>query len=362
MWKKYSFHLKIILIVLGGLAIPTFVSSEENMFNFQMQPIHPLNQISQEIPYFDLMVKPSSQQKLSLLLSNNDETKKIIYISPVISESSQNGVINYPPIEKVKQLDDTLVHPFPSLIKEKSQTIKLKPKETKKVEFTLTVPEKPFEGIILGGFLAEAIEDTDDNPQKTGVENIFRIINAVKIRESNKKVASEFKINDIKPTIVSSELAVTANIQNKAPILIEEMEVTTEFYRENSKKSFKKETKKGLKMAPNSNFDFPTLFSKSNLDPGNYRLNLTIKEKGNTQTFKKEFTIHKNELYKLKKSITPTNENTKKRIIVILGIFVVLLFLFVCFYYSYYRKTQKMSLKKKKYPKKRKQKTKKKSK
>lgn len=157
--KLSLFFVGIVFFALFYLSTNIFADS--NKVSFDAQAILPDNQQS-EASYYDLKVTPGATQDLSLKLKNTTAKQIKVVVEANNACTNKNGAIDYSNHE-AKLLGKPV---FQDLIS-KSQTITLKPSEERDVTFQLKIPEKGFEGTILGGFYC--YEDTKGKEEKMKV-------------------------------------------------------------------------------------------------------------------------------------------------------------------------------------------------
>lgn len=322
-------YFKLIIIFLFLLFLPattTFAVNKESDFTFQMSIIFPNNQTNRNISYFDLKVEPKKKQELSLSITNTGKETKKIKIKPSDSWTNQDGKIIYEKDLHDNETVNTSSFPFSTLIKEKSKVVEIQPGKNKVVSFTLMTPEESFDGVILGAFLATTLDNENANVEGA-IDNKLQIIKAVVLRESEKNVKPKFKINEIKPSIVDFQKAVSINIYNEAPIIIDDAKIRVDIYRDNIKKPIKSKIVKDVCMAPNSNFYLPISFGETSLDSGSYSVYIKIKYDMYNQEFNKKFKINKNELYKLESDSRLMIQKPKFKGYIIIGIVILIVLL-----------------------------------
>lgn len=242
--------------------------------------------------YFDLKMKAGEKRKISLFLSNTSQEDLVLAIKPNTAITNQNGVIDYTATLSVKKLDKSLQVSFSDLIKGPKK-VTLKAGEKKEIFYEINMPEEKFDGMILGGFYIS--EQTPNETAKTKdnvmIKNKVSYAIAVVLSETDEKVTSELKLNQVKPALQNYRTSVTANIQNTQPEIIRDLEVTAKVSKVNGQEVIHETNKKDMKMAPNSNFDFPITWDNQALKPGKYILNLTADSKNGSWKFSKEFEI-----------------------------------------------------------------------
>ncbi len=291
--KKKLISMLALVLFLFGWWIPTTVSADESdlAYTIAVKPVE--SQVDKSATYYDLMVTPNQKETLTVVVSNTGDTPKKIRVTPTNAITNQNGVIDYSPQKKDYQYDASLTVPFTGMVG-KEQIVEVNPGESKDVPFELTVPEAPFNGLILGAFVAEIADDDEKQAeQDSGVKivNKFQLVKAVMLRETEEVVSPELVLNEVKPALVSYRTAVTANLQNTEPTMFGKMTVDAKITKKGQTEVLKQETKENLEMAPNSNFDFPIMWGNQRLEAGNYTLALTATAGEKNWDFTQDFTI-----------------------------------------------------------------------
>lgn len=282
MQKRLKFILLGMALLLFSL-LPIKASAATGA-GFTIEGVFPENQQA-DSTYFDLLVKPGTQQDLTMnFISESDKDIKI-KISPNPAFTNQLGVIDYSQRDIPK--DSSAKYTLPELISE-PQTITLKAGETKPITFKLTVPKEKFEGMILGAFFAEQIDE--DKPQN-GITNHYQLSFGVALRESLDYISPELKLNQVKPSVYQSLPAVFANLQNIKAQPFGDMSVQAKIYKKGQQEVYKEVKTDKQEMAPNSNYDFPISWGESRLEAGDYHLSLVAESGKKTWKFEKDFSI-----------------------------------------------------------------------
>lgn len=355
---KYTYDVKkvkitnimVVLLCMIGMnlfSMNGFADEKDDLsFTMAVKPVE--NQIDKKLTYYDLLVTPGQKQVLTVIVTNSGSDLKKIDVTPTNAITNQNGVIDYSQQDKTFKNDSTLKHPFTSLVGE-AQTVEVAAGETKEVEFELSVPEEPFEGTILGGFLVDLNESDKKEEKASGgvkIVNRFQLVKAVRLRESEEKVSPELVLNDVKPALVSYRTAVTANLQNTEPTLFGSMKVEAEVTKKGQSEVLKSVTKEELEMAPNSNFDFPIMWGNQRLAPGEYTLNMVATSGSRKWKFSEDFTITAEESNKINKEAVDLEEEKTSywlyvAIIALVLLLIIILVLLVYFYRRHKRKKGK---------------------
>lgn len=302
-------HLLTVVLLIGSLISPIIGQAEGSMA-YSAKANIPENQINKTLTYFDLKMEPGQEQEITLTVSNSSDKETTIILSPNIATTNQNGVIDYSQ-NKVK-LDSTLKIPLSSIISKK-QEVTLAPNETKQVPFTLKMPDKPFEGHLLGGFYVTKKEEADASKEaekNVQIKNNYSYVIGIQLREALTEVKPQLKMNQIKPTLLNYRTAVTVNLQNTKATLIKEFDVHAKIRKKGNATVLHEITKTDMSMAPNSNFDFPINWNNQSLEPGTYTLEMTAKSGDNQWEFEEEFKISANESKTLNKDAVELEKST----------------------------------------------------
>lgn len=269
----------------------------------------PENQQDKEHTYFDLLMEPSKKQTISITFENHSENPIELEINYQTAQTNDNGVIDYKGTKEKK--DSSLKYELKDLIAG-DQTIKLNSKEKKEVPYTITMPEKKIEGILLGGFHIHKKSKEESRNQKFQIKNDYSYVIGLQLTETENKVNPELKLNTVEPGLNNYRTALFANLQNTTATIIKDMTVTAEVYKENGNETLHKTVKNNQSMAPNSNYNFSISWDNQPFQPGKYRLKLNAVDKaGHKWSFTKEFEI-KDNAKKYNKEAVEINEHVNK--------------------------------------------------
>lgn len=306
----------------------------------------PENQINKTLTYFDLKMEPNQRQDITLTVSNSSDEKATILISPNVAMTNQNGVIDYSKADE--KVDSTLKNPVTSIIS-KAQEVTLEPKETKEVPFTIQMPEKEFDGLILGGFYISKKEDnsnTKDKEKDVQIKNKYSYVIGLQLRENTNEVKPVMELNEIKPALLNYRTAVTVNLQNTEATIMKEVSVDAKVMKKGTKKVLHETKKEGLSMAPNSNFDFPINWDNQSLDPGTYTLQLIAQSGEDKWEFEKEFKISAKDSTDLNKEAVELEKTEPNWILIISVVAGITIFLILVIGFFIYRHQKKKAAEK----------------
>ncbi|WP_317912681.1 DUF916 and DUF3324 domain-containing protein [Carnobacterium maltaromaticum] len=333
--------ISILVVCLIGIQYAPIIGEATETMAYSVKANIPENQINKTLTYFDLKMEPNQRQEITLTVSNSSDEKATILISPNVAKTNQNGVIDYSQV--ADKIDSSLKNPLTSLIS-KEQEVSLEPKERKEVLFTLQMPEKEFDGVILGGFYISKKEDESnikDKEKNAQIKNKYSYVIGLQIRENTNEVKPVMELNGIRPALINYRTAITANIQNTEATIIKELNVDAKVMKKGTTKVLHETSKKNLSMAPNSNFDFPINWDNQSLDTGTYILQLTAQSGQEKWEFEKEFIIsakNSTDLNKEAVELEKTEPNWILIISVVVGISIFLILVIGFFIYRHQKK------------------------
>lgn len=345
LFKKSLLIFPIIFFFLQ--AIPVTYASD---MAYNVKAKLPENQRNTGNTFFDLLTKAGQKQDLSITLTNNSENEETYIVTPNVATTNSNGVIEYN--QTPKKLDSTLKVPFTEIVSEE-QEVTLKAKESQDVIFTLEMPKESIKGVILGGFYVQKKSDgkKSESEQKVMIENKYAYVIGARIIEEEKESETKLTVNNITPGLINYRTAVSANIQNITPRIINGLSVDA-YVTEKGNTTVLHQTKKdNLMMAPNSNFDYAVLWDNQELKTGTYTMHVktTISELTYNESFEKDFKISSKDATKANKEAVELEKNTDYRqyLFISLGVLGFLIFICLIVYINQKKKKKEEELKRK---------------
>lgn len=317
---------QLITLLIVALAIPFFKESSAlaSELNFAVEPTIPENQRDKTKTYFDLLVKPDSEQTIEINLRNDTENEVIVEPKIHSATTNLNGVVEYGPVDAKR--DSTLKYDLNELVKVEKE-VKIPARSSIKLPLTIKVPKKEFDGILAGGIILQEKETKNNENTETkglSIQNQYAYVVALVLNENNNPVKPELKLNSVFPDQVNARNVINANLQNSTPNYLNQLNVVAKITKKGKTTALYETTKKAMQMAPNSNFDFPISLSGKKLEAGEYTLELTATTKADRWHWKKNFTIKADEAKKLNaKDVTIKKDYTW--VYILIGIILILL-------------------------------------
>ncbi|WP_239256617.1 DUF916 and DUF3324 domain-containing protein [Listeria ilorinensis] len=292
--KKMILGLMAILLLISPiLSLSRSHTVQAAAMNFSVETILPDNQQDKDQSYFDLKVAPSQKQTLTLQLYN-DTNKDVTVISNVhTAVTNLNGVVEYGGSKS--QPDQSIPAKMEDILKLQEKEVVVPKQGTAQVRLDLTMPEQSFDGILVGGISLqekeknEANEETDS--EGLSIENLYAYNVAVVLQETDIAIDPNLKMTEVEPAQINARNVINATLVNPEARFLNQLSVDTKITKKGEKEALYKSSKKGMQMAPNSTFAYPTALDGKEFEPGIYTMDLTAKSSGKTWHFTQDFEI-----------------------------------------------------------------------
>lgn len=348
------FVLMVILLPIFGMTEKTVSAAE---MNFSVQAVIPENQIDKTQTYFDLKMTPNQEQELEVTMRNDTEKEVAIEVGANNAVTNDNGIVDYNSPNKEK--DSTLKVGFKDVATvENEVTIPANSEQVLKIK--VKMPETSYDGVILGGiyFTEKATEETEKESKDSQVVNTYAYTIGVKLTETDAEVKPMLVVNGVEASQVNYRNTVKATIQNTQAAIVKDLEIDGKVYAKGEKEVLYQLKKDGLRMAPNSNFNYAIPTNNKEFKPGTYVFKGEATAGDQKWTFEKEFTIEGSDAKKLNSEAVQI-EKSVTWIYVLIGIILLVLLLVVIVLLLLKLKKQKEEEDRKKNSKKNKKKRKK---
>lgn len=275
----------ITLVTFLSMQVSVVKAESEDILGFTYENTLPKNQIG-KATYFELKVKPGDKQTLVTTIANQTANKKIIQINISNATTSSAGNINYGPSKEKLLGKETLK--ITEMLEAPSR-VTLKPHETKKVKFELTVPKKEFDGIVLGGIQLKEVNENKSEEVKEGasLKNEYSYIYSISLRETEKDIAP--KITSSGAQYNGMAYVILNNVQS---IITSKVAINTVLMKDDSDKILDEFKVNDYRLAPNSVLTLP-LHGTEKLEIGKYRTQTTVEVEDKTWNFEGEFEVTK---------------------------------------------------------------------
>ncbi|KRM24134.1 hypothetical protein FC90_GL000608 [Latilactobacillus graminis DSM 20719] len=297
----------------------------------------PDNQYDEEQTSFDLVMKPSQTETLAVTLENLEDTPK------TISATANTG---YTTIAGAEAFDKH--HPGHlsqaeyqfSQIFDQPQMVALKPRETKTVNFKVTMPPKLYDGVLKGALYfkdTKAKSRQETNQQGFSIDNYYAMALGVILREHpDTHVPAELKLRRIRvsKTNYLNVPAVLVKLENTAPATPGAMTIRATVSKHKGDKPLFGNRREGITMATNSSFEYGIPLGDTWINPGKHHLHLVAKSAHKTWSFDRDFEITVSQAMKLNQQ----NKSLWWIWLIVLLIIIFIILLLVMYYLGYHRR------------------------
>lgn len=316
-----------VMCVFVSLLVSQHVFADTKGLPITVTAEIPENQFNKNVSYFDVMVKPGDVQTFNLTITNSGKEPVDILVVPNTAKTSKNGGIDYSGVDT--PLDDSLAVSFKDITTEKQQ-ITLAGEQSQIVSFTTTIPEKSFEGVLLGGFYITQIEEEEkieELQEGIQIKNKFSQVLGVVIREEEKVMEESFSLIDVKADVWNNKFGVQTTLANQSPMILSGYSLDFTIYDKDQKKIMKLD-KPMFSMAPNSHYIISENISEDAMPIGDYLLKMTIHDKEGSKKWEleKKFSLGKKEKNDIMKQ---TLISKHPYTLILIGIIVVLVILLI---------------------------------
>lgn len=332
--KKY----KSILILLSLLVITSpflsaqkvFADTDNSQVGFSVSPNYNDAQ-KKDSSFFDLLVKPNSQQTIGVTVTNTSQSDSEYTIQIVQASTNKNGVIDYTDT-KTKPLNTA---PF-QLDKQSAydKNIKLSAGESKQVPLVLNIPDKPFKGEVLGG--VNVTKSIPKNKKRPQLVNEYSYVIGLRLRESSDDIERNLTSEQAKPVVTFGKTGVMVPIKNDQATSMGKLTVESILKRDG--KEIKKDTYKNREIAPNSIYPYSLSWDRKDYVPGKYQLSIIITDaQSHKWSFNKEFRLKAKEVKEVKDAAVHPTQEDHRWIWILIGVFVIIILalLFILFRSKY---------------------------
>lgn len=284
---KYVYVVIIsFLSVIGSLYIPTYqIEGVASPADFSVKAILPDNQKLKNVSYFDFELLPGMEQLIEIEVENNSQEEKTYNIEVNTATTNMNGVIDY--TEVGKDVDSSLKIAL-SDISIVEPTVVIPAGEVVRIPIDISMPNQEFEGIMLGGITVYEQNNEDHEQQIT---NQFSYSIGISISQGNITPSIDLDLLDVEVEQTNRRNVISGVIQNSVATIVNDLAVEAWIYRSGEDNPLFHREETGLRMAPNSNFNFGVNTQNQPLRPGKYTMKAKATASDKNWEWSKEFEI-----------------------------------------------------------------------
>ncbi|MCA5012420.1 MULTISPECIES: DUF916 domain-containing protein [unclassified Enterococcus] len=304
--KRIIRYAIYFVIYLSFFQCTIFAVENEEYGSFDVEAILPENQIDDQANYFQLLVEPKKRQVIKVKVSNHTDTKQTFLIMINQATTNKNGLLVYD--EKKQEVDQNGDIQFSHIAKIKKNEITVARNSEKYAEIELSIPEKSFKGILLGGITISKKNNAEKTSEGVAIKNALSYTIALLLTEDEKvDFYGETDILLRQIRIVSSEnkRALQIEIQNPYPEIVRDLSIEGNLYTEGHKKLISERKLDQVKFAPNSTLLFEMELEEKDIKNGTYLFEGTIFGSDKTWDLSEKLTITENGTMADKKEDSP---------------------------------------------------------
>lgn len=275
---KIIWYLSILLVLVG---FSGKVFADE--MDYTVIPLFSENQVPETTSYFELILKPQTQETIHLEITNFLPEAKAFSLEVNEAITNSNGVLDY--IRKIPQ-DTTLAYPMSELVSLPEQ-VEVGSQESLIVPITIDMPAAEFAGILLGGIVVKPVEPAEEAGP---VVNHYTHTIAIVLNGEPLNQELELRLQNIEISQRNFRNVIYLDIQNPLSLIINDLEVNVEVRRAGEERVIYEQSKADMRMAPNSTMAFPVEI-RDHFTSGDYEAQITLLAENQTWLFTENFTI-----------------------------------------------------------------------
>ncbi|EUJ37676.1 putative cell wall protein with a C-terminal hydrophobic motif [Listeria weihenstephanensis FSL R9-0317] len=294
--KKLMALFLILPLLASTLLFP--VHTDATAMNFSVNAIIPDNQIDKSKSYFDLRIAPGEEQTVHVTMTNETDKELTVLTSVNTATTNDNGIVDYS--QEKPKLDNTLKHPIAEFTESAGEVV-IPANSSKDYPIKITMPNEKIDGTILGGiyFKEKNQAKKETQSKEIQIENQYAYVIGMMLSQNDTEIKADLALNDITPTQINYRNVVTANLQNTEATILKDLDVQAEIFKKDGTKVLHEATKNNMRMAPNSNFNFPISWGTDEFKAGKYRMDMIATSGKQVWQWSEYFTIHDDTAKKL---------------------------------------------------------------
>lgn len=292
-WLIYfSFFLVVSTITFSQIGYANDEKDESGAAGFVYELQFPENQ-QREVGYFDLKMQPGQQQTVQILVKNYSDQDIAVNVKLNGAKTNMNGVLEYGPT--TLENDASLKYDFTNIVKA-PESIEIPKESEKMLDFMITMPESSYDGLIVGGIQLQKKEDENKPKQEgTAIINKYAYVVAMVLQETEVKVQSELELNKVVAGQSNYRNAVFIDASNTKANFLNDLTLEAQIMTLKSDEVLYETKKKSMRMAPNSNIQFPISMGGEKMVPGKYRAHVLATSGERKWEWTEEFSISNEE-------------------------------------------------------------------
>lgn len=302
--NKIKFLIGFLVLIITFYKIDAF-AAEDGLFS--VSPLDP--ETGQSMGgYYDMMLRPKEIKEIQLRVYNSSKKNILVNIELNNSSTNDNGITSY--IHR-EDRDSTLQVAFSDISTTKDVQVDIPKNSFKDISVEITMPDKEFNGEILGGIRVTSAETEEiDEGEQTAVKGKIAYTVGVIIRNNENIIEPELVLNEVFADQRNYRNYISANLQNIKATIIRNLEVKSKIYKKDTTNIMYEAEGYDMRMAPNSNFNFGVSLEEQPLEAGLYTINISGMADEIPFEFEKDFEISEPNARRLNKNAVYVEEKS----------------------------------------------------
>lgn len=278
----------VVILLLSGTTVHAAMNTPAEK-SYAIEAVLPNNQVDPQVQYWTLQLRPNQRETLTTRVINTGKESLTVHLMANNATTADSANILYS--SKQSAIYPKSAVSFASLIvgpREKTVTIPARTIRT--VSFALRAPAKTYHGMILGGINSTAVVKTS---QANGIALNQQVAYnlSVVLQGEDMDVTPILHFGHVQPIAAAGHMQLALPTNNQYKINISHVQTDLGITNRGSHKFVYQDHNFGMRVAPNSKFDW-TLATKT-LPPGNYQMRLTVRAPNlKAQTVVQNFTVN----------------------------------------------------------------------
>ncbi|BDZ31922.1 DUF916 and DUF3324 domain-containing protein [Lactiplantibacillus sp. WILCCON 0030] len=294
--KQLWYGLGLVVALLlslqwGQVAQAATSTNKSNNIGFSVAAKIPDNQLNKKNSFFDLKMTKGQSETLQTTVYN--VTNQDIKVRTAIhtAYTNENGLIEY--VTPTKTFDQSLNYKMSDLTTiQGAKTITIPANSSKVVSAKVQMPNRNFNGVILGGWYFKRVDQkvTSDVKGTMNVKNQYSYVIGLKYTVGQVPTP-KLKLAKVTVGMSNYHRGIFPYLRNTSVVIVPNLKMATTITSKNSGKVVKTAKKSNVQLAPNSVYRYPMLTGKTKLQAGKYHLKMVVKNSDHKWVFEKDFTI-----------------------------------------------------------------------
>ncbi|MCD2256942.1 DUF916 and DUF3324 domain-containing protein [Lactobacillus sp. CC-MHH1034] len=257
------------------------VQAADDGIGFQVKAVPPAQQEDQNSNYFKLNLAPGQSTQMSVDVLNETNQAQSFRVRPIVAVTNDQGAIIY--TDTSKSRDSSLKLDFSKLGPE-TKVFKVPAGRIGRYTTDVTVPNQPFNGMVLGGFFVDSPSLNQTAERQKRSKNSLQLTNqygfAIGAQLNVGNVAAvkpDLRLQVVHPTVLDQKGTVQGVVQNFKANAIQShrLNMHARVYKRGSNKVLHSNRVSNMSFAPNSHLNVPVSWGNDPMAAGDYTMKIT---------------------------------------------------------------------------------------